>query len=107
METCPLIYGDKVIFGAWDENLYALNRKDGKLLWQWHDGRRGMLYSPAAVWPVATQGRVFIAAPDRVLSCIDAASGKTLWRTAESTVRETVGLSEDSTRIFSKTMRAP
>ena len=25
----PLIYGDKVIFGAWDENLYALNRKDG------------------------------------------------------------------------------
>ena len=105
VETRPLIYGDKVIFGAWDENLYALNRKDGTLLWAWHDGRRGMLYSPAAVWPVATRNRVFIAAPDRFLSCIDATSGKTLWRTNESTVRETVGLSEDSTRVFSKTMR--
>ena len=53
----------------------------------------GMHYSPAAVWPVATAGRIFIAAPDRVLSAIDASTGRTLWRTAESTVRETVGLS--------------
>lgn len=64
-----------------------------------------MHYSPAAVWPVATAGRIFIAAPDRVLSAIDASTGRTLWRTAESTVRETVGLSEDSSKVYSKTMR--
>ena len=105
VETRPLVYDGKVIFGAWDDRLYALDRSDGRLLWSWSDGRRGMHYSPAAVWPVATAGRIFIAAPDRVLSAIDASTGRTLWRTAESTVRETVGLSEDSSKVYSKTMR--
>lgn len=105
VETRPLIYGDEVVFGAWDCNLYALDKRDGRLLWTWNEGHTRMHYSPAAVWPVATEGRVFIAAPDRVLSAIDAATGRTLWRTAESMVRETVALSEDSLRIYSKTMR--
>jgi outer membrane protein assembly factor BamB len=26
IETKPLVYGDKVIFGAWDNNLYALEK---------------------------------------------------------------------------------
>ena len=105
VETRPLVYDGKVIFGAWDDRLYALDRSDGRLLWSWSDGRRGMHYSPAAVWPVATAGRIFIAAPDRVLSAIDASTGRTLWRTAESTVRDTVGLSEDASKVYSKTMR--
>jgi len=105
VETRPLLYGDKVVFGAWDCNLYALDRRTGKEAWKWNEGHTRMHYSPAAVWPVATEGRIFIAAPDRVLSAIDARTGQTLWRTKESTVRETVALSADSSRIYSKTMR--
>jgi outer membrane protein assembly factor BamB/predicted phosphodiesterase len=104
IETLPLIYQDKVIFGAWDEYLYALNKKTGDLLWKWKGRRNGMLYSPAAVWPVAAHGKVFVTAPDRVLTAIDAETGKTVWWTADWHVRETVGLSADMERVYSKTM---
>ncbi|MDD3108438.1 MAG: PQQ-binding-like beta-propeller repeat protein [Alistipes sp.] len=105
VETLPLLYENLVIFGAWDSHLYALDRKTGRLQWAWSDGRQGMHYSPAAVWPVATAGRLFITAPDRILSAIEVRSGRTLWRDGSSTVRETMGLSEDSLRIYAKTMR--
>lgn len=38
VETRPLVYDGKVIFGAWDDRLYALDRSDGRLLWSWSDG---------------------------------------------------------------------
>ncbi len=104
IETKPLIYGNLVIFGAWDKNLYALDKDSGAEKWIWHDGKPGKFYSAAAVWPVAANGKVFIADPERMLTAIDAQSGKTIWRTGESMVRETVGLSEDLQRIYSKTM---
>ena len=104
IETKPLIYGDKVIFGAWDNNLYTLRRTNGMLLWKWDGGMSRMHYSPAAVWPVATGGKVFITAPDRAMTALDVQTGKEVWRTKQSTVRETIGLSEDSARVFSKTM---
>lgn len=105
MESRPFIYKDQVYFGAWDENMYALNTKDGTLRWKWAEGRSGMLYSPAAVWPVATNGKLFFSAPDRFLNAVDITSGKTVWRTSQSVVRETVGLSEDRKRVYSKTMQ--
>ncbi len=104
IETRPLIYGDKVVFGAWDNNLYALRRTDGTFLWKWDGNHTRMHYSPAAVWPVATNGNVFVTAPDRFMTAIDLRTGKNVWRTGQSTVRETIGLSADSLRVFSKTM---
>lgn len=105
IETRPLVYMNKVIFGAWDEYMYAVDKKTGSLAWKWKGDRSGMHYSPAAVWPVGVHGKVFFSAPDRVLTAIDAKTGETVWRTKESMVRETVGLSEDQQRIYSKTMR--
>lgn len=105
IETRPLIYQDKVIFGAWDNTMYALDKTTGKPLWAWDGGIKGMHYSPAAVWPVVAQGKVFFTAPDRVMTAIDAETGKTIWRTKESMVRETIGLSADETKVYSKTMQ--
>ncbi|MDR3350964.1 MAG: PQQ-binding-like beta-propeller repeat protein [Prevotellaceae bacterium] len=105
IETRPLVYNNAVIFGAWDETLYALDKHTGGLLWKWRGGRPGMLYSPAAVWPAAANGKIFITAPDRYLTAIDAATGATVWRTGESSVRETVGVSADGERVYSKTMQ--
>ena len=104
IETKPLVYDNLVIFGSWYKNLYALDKKTGKEVWKWHEGKPGRFYSAAAVWPVAANGKVFIADPERALTAIDASTGKTVWRTKESMVRETVGLSEDKRRIYSKTM---
>ena len=104
VESKPFIYKDNVIFGAWDNHLYALDKRTGKLQWKWADGTKGILYSPAAVWPVATMDKVFISAPDRYLSCIDAANGSTMWRSREFKVRETIGISEDKNVVFARTM---
>ena len=104
IETKPLMADNKVIFGAWDNTLYALDKTNGKECWKWTGGLTRMHYSPAAVWPVAADGKVFIADPQRALTAIDLQTGNTIWRTFESKVRETVGLSEDGKRIYSKTM---
>ncbi len=104
IETRPLLEGNKVIFGAWDNTLYALDKPNGKELWKWTGGLTRMHFSPAAVWPVAANGKVFIADPERAITAIDLETGKTIWRTKQSVVRETVGLSEDKERIYSKTM---
>lgn len=104
IETKPLVTEDKVIFGAWDNTLYALNKADGKELWKWTGGLTRMHFSPAAVWPVAANGKVFITDPQRAMTAIDIRTGKTVWRTFQSMVRETIGLSEDGERVYSKTM---
>lgn len=104
VETKPLVTEDKVIFGAWDNTLYALNKADGKELWKWTGGLTRMHFSPAAVWPVAADGKVFITDPQRAMTAVNIETGETVWRTFRSQVRETVGLSEDGERVYSKTM---
>ena len=101
----PLIYQGKIIFGSWGRHLYALDIKIGNLLWKWDNGQANRMFSPAMVTPVAYKGIIFIAAPDRYLTAIDAGSGSTLWRNKEATVRESIGLSTDSTIIYGKTMQ--
>ena len=97
IETKPLVTTDKVIFGAWDNTLYALNKSDGKELWKWTGGLTRMHFSPAAVWPVAANGKVFITDPQRAMTAINLENGETM-------VRETIGLSEDGEQVYSKTM---
>lgn len=100
----PLLYGSNVIFGAWDRHLYSLNKRDGSINWKWNNGAANRMLSPAMVNPVASRGIIYIAAPDRYLTAIDASSGKTLWRTNVATVRESIGLSEDQKLVYGKTM---
>ena len=104
IDTKPLVTDSKVIFGAWDNTLYALNKADGRELWKWTGGLTRMHFSPAAVWPVAAEGKVFITDPQRAMTAIEIETGNTVWRTFQSMVRETIGLSEDGERIYSKTM---
>ena len=103
--TKPLVTADKVIFGAWDNTLYCLNRADGQELWKWTGGIRGMHYSPAQVWPVQADGKVFITDPQRAMTAIDLETGSTVWRTFQSKVRESLGLSTDGERLYGKTMQ--
>ena len=102
--TRPLVYNDKLYFGTWDTHFYALSLADGSLAWKWNNGRSNPKLSPASVWPVAANGRIFITAPDRYFTCLDAETGEQIWRTNEYKVRETVGLSEDGKTIYSKCM---
>lgn len=102
--TRPLVYNQKLYFGTWDTHFYALNLADGSLVWKWNNGNGNPKLSPASVWPVAANGKIFITAPDRYFTCLDAETGEQVWRTKEYKVRETVGLSEDGKTVYSKCM---
>ena len=102
--TRPLVYRDKLYFGCWDTHLYALHLADGSLAWKWNNGKGNPKLSPASVWPVAADGKIFITAPDRYFTCLDAETGAVVWRTNQYKVRETVGLSEDGQTVYSKCM---
>ncbi len=105
VETRPLVYAGKVIFGAWDQFLYGLDARTGKLAWKWKCDRSGTLFSPAAYWPVAAKGKVFIVAPDRKMTAIEAETGRQIWRTGNYMVRESIGLSEDQSRFYIRAMQ--
>jgi outer membrane protein assembly factor BamB/predicted phosphodiesterase len=102
----PLLYGGNVYFGCWGNELYALDKATGRLVWKWNGGAPNRMFSPAACWPVATGGRLFIVAPDQVMTAFDAATGSVLWRSRAPhlRVRESMGLSADSSLVYVKTM---
>ncbi len=109
VETRPLVVDGKVIFGAWDEHLYALNATNGHLLWKWKGkspGNLGIMYSPAAFWPMAADHKVFVVAPDRLMTALELATGRQIWRTTTNDwpVRESIGISEDGSRFYVRTM---
>ena len=102
VEAKPLVDKDGVYIGDWANMLYSFNPKNGKLQWTWTNNK-GRMYSPAAVWPVKANGKVFIATPERVSYAINARNGKELWRAAGG--REAIGLSADEDRYYIKTMQ--
>jgi outer membrane protein assembly factor BamB len=103
VETKPLVSDDRVVFGAWDGCLYALDRKTGKLVWKWRGDKPSPYYSPAACWPVAANGRAFIVTPNPWMTAIDLATGRDIWGTDNWAVRESIGLSEDRQRVYVRT----
>lgn len=104
VESKPLVYEGKVIFGSWDGNLYALNSTDGTLAWKWSNEKSWLALAPAACWPVAAHGKVYIVAPDRFITCLEATTGKVIWRSGEHQVREAIGISNDGSRVYAKCM---
>jgi outer membrane protein assembly factor BamB/predicted MPP superfamily phosphohydrolase len=104
--TRPLFYNDKIYFGSWGTEFYALNAETGALVWKWNNGSSNRMYSPAACYPVATDGKIFIVAPDRFMTVFDAENGNVIWRKRDpdERVRESMGLSADSSLVYAKTM---
>jgi len=102
--STPVINKGDIIFGAWDTYLYSLNKSTGKLNWKWSNGSPVRNYSPAACIPVVKDDVIYIVAPDRYTSAIDAITGQVLWRTKEAGVRESIGISQDGKYVYGKTM---
>jgi len=106
VSTRPTLTPDKVIFGSWGNGFYALNKRTGKLDWEWSNGHTNRMFSAAACYPVVANGRVFIVAPDRYMTALDLKSGKVIWREKKDPyrVRESMGLSHDKRWVYVKTM---
>lgn len=102
MEAKPWADAQGVYIGDWASHLYAFNPSSGALLWEWTN-KKGRGLSPAAVWPVKSDGKVFIVTPERRTHAIDAATGTELWSARGG--RESIGMSPDGSTIYVKTMQ--
>ncbi|RPD41819.1 PQQ-binding-like beta-propeller repeat protein [Chitinophaga barathri] len=107
VETKPFVYEGKVFFGSWGNEFYALDAATGREAWIWNNGASNRMFSPAAVWPVAYDHKAWIVSPDKYMTVLDTDSGKEIWRYRDSlnSVRESMGISADSQRIYAKTMQ--
>ena len=103
-QAAPAIEGNDLIFGAWDTNLRCLDLKTGRLRWCWNNGKTANMLGPGNVVPVIAGDKVIIVAPDRYMTMLDRATGRQLWRDNSHRYRESLGHSEDGTRVYAKTM---
>ena len=103
-QAAPSVTRRDIVFGAWDTFLHALDPATGRPLWRWNNGNTVRLYSPGNCSPAVVGERVFIVAPDRRMTAIDRATGETVWRVKDRTVRESLGISADSTTVYARTM---
>lgn len=103
-QAAPVATDKEVIFGAWDTNLRSLNLSNGHLNWVWNNGKTANMLGPGNVVPVVTDDKVIIVAPDRFMTALDRKTGKQIWRDNSHRYRESLGVSEDGTRAYAKTM---
>ena len=101
VETKPFVDNEQVIFGDWANMLYSLDPKTGRLQWSWTN-KKGRMFSPAAVWPVKANGKVFFVTPERATYALSAKTGWQFWTARGG--RESIGLSPDKKKIYVKTM---
>lgn len=104
IETMPLIYDDKLIFGSWDNYLYCIDKNTGTLIWKWTENKN-FYYSPAACFPVTDGKNVFTATPDKFISAIDLNLGTTNWRKNDFNAWESLGISSNKKKIFVKSIQ--
>ena len=103
VECKPLLLKTSVSFGSWGNAFYSLDKHTGKLLWVREKGSNRML-SPAAVWPVAANGKIFLVAPDRHMTALDEKSGEEIWDSGKYSCRESIGISADGKLVYIKNM---
>jgi outer membrane protein assembly factor BamB len=73
--TEPFVNEDTAFFGGWDRNLYAFDRETGHL--RWSKNLSGGSDSGA---PAIANGRIYLPVGGSQFRCVDAATGKTIWR---------------------------
>jgi len=103
VECKPLLLKNSVCFGSWGNAFYSLDKQTGMLQWVREKGSNRML-SPAAVWPVAANGKIFLVAPDRHMTALDEKSGAELWDSGKYSCRESIGISTDGELVYIKNM---
>lgn len=102
IEAKPFVDNEQVVIGDWANRLYSFQTGSGKLQWIWQNKGSRML-SPAAVWPVKSNGKIFFATPERANYALNAKTGEQLWRNAGG--RESIGLSPDGSQYYIKVMK--
>ncbi len=76
-DASPVVAGEFVYAAAEEKasNLYCFARASGREVWRYADNKRGYWSTPAFA-----DGRIYVGGDDNNLHCVDAKSGKGLWK---------------------------
>ena len=102
IESKAFVDKNQVVVGDWANSLYSFDTRTGKTQWVWRN-KGSRMFSPAAVWPVKADGKIFFVTPERYSYAVDAKTGKQLFR--EYGGRESIGLSPDKSVYYVKVMK--
>lgn len=102
VEAKAYVDNQQVVVGDWAGKLYSMDPATGRTQWVWTN-KKGRMYSPAAVWPVKSDDRIYIVTPERVTYALRASTGYQIWKVKGG--RESIGLSPDKDMLFIKTMQ--
>lgn len=87
IRSSPALGGDTVYVGAYDNNLYAVDAKEGKFKWK-YPTEGGIASTPCYV-----NDRVLIGSEDRQVYAISSRQGKLMWSvTTEGRIRSSVNV---------------
>ena len=70
IKSSPVVLGDRLLIGSYDENLYCLSTRNGSVLWKFKTN------GPVHSTPSITDGMAFIAGCDEVFRAIRISDGK-------------------------------
>jgi len=73
VESSPLLHGNRLFFGAWDNGVHAINAQTGRRIWRFQADNE--VNTSAAYW----KGRIFIGSDSGTLYALSAKTGKQLW----------------------------
>ena len=80
VNTAVAVENGRVYFGANGGSVYCLNKKDGKLVWQFEVQKPEKNARRYFTTPVIRDNRLYIGGADKHLYCLDAISGDLIWQ---------------------------
>lgn len=100
IETTPLYFNNKLIYGSWDSNVYCLDSRKGWLIWK-QTANKNFYYSTAVASPVTDGKNVFVSSPDKNIYAIDLNLGK-IKKSIKCDAWESLGISSDNKKLLIK-----
>ncbi len=78
IEAAPLVIDNKVVFGALDGVLRALDTKTGKLIWDYKT--ENQIIGSANIWIDNGKKLIIVGSYDYNLHCVNPSTGKAVWK---------------------------
>jgi len=76
IKSSPVVYGNRILVGSYDEHLYCLSNRDGSVVWKFKTN------GPVHSTPGIASGLAFIAGCDEVFRAIRISDGKEVFSVA-------------------------
>lgn len=101
ISSLPTLSGNRMIFSVWDGYIYCIDTRTGNLIWRWIIDR-DFRNAPGGCNPVNDGNKVYFSSPDGFITALDMRLGAKVWRKNDFRSWESIGISNDKTKIYSK-----